>query len=66
MKKKVLLFVVLLILGFTGIVYANEMFCQICNAPMHWTGETRAEWGKMFHVYECLNGHRVLVNPNGM
>ena len=61
MKKKVLVFVAIFMLCVSGMAYANNIYCQICNTPMHWTGRTYMDWGKMFKVYECLNGHQALV-----
>lgn len=66
MKRRVLLLLAILMLTVTSITYANfgdTIYCQICNTPMHWNGGTYVEWGKMFHVYECLNGHQALVRP---
>ena len=64
MKKKILLSVAVLTLTLTGVAFASMhgiIYCDICNTPMHWNGETHMEWGKMFNVYECMNGHKTLV-----
>ena len=63
MKKKILILTTMLMLMITGAAYAYIGFinCGICNTPMHWNGNTHMEWGKFFHVYECMNGHTTLV-----
>ncbi len=61
MKKRIIAFVALLVLCVSAVAYADTIRCQICNSPMHWTGETYMDYGKMFKVYECLNGHQALV-----
>ena len=31
--------------------------CPICGATVYFTGQTYTEWGKLFKVYRCPNGH---------
>ena len=66
MKKVVLMLVVLLLIGILPVAamsHTDEMplsfqQCPVCGMNGIWTGTTKTDWGKMFYLYECPNGHR--------
>lgn len=32
--------------------------CPVCNMMGHFTGTTKTDWGKLWYLFECPNGHR--------
>lgn len=57
MKRKIICFIL------TGLVCSmlfaapSSHKCPLCIGRMHWTGETKTEWGKLAYEMKCPSGH---------
>lgn len=56
MKTKSKIVIAALGLAFVTAAYASYS-CPIDNSGMYWTGQTRAEMGKLLYEYKCPSGH---------
>ena len=45
-------------IGHNHITELSIQQCPVCNMSGYFTGTTKVDWGQLFYLYECPNGHR--------
>lgn len=64
MKKIMLLFLSLAILGCSSVFAYDAVRCTRCDTRATWTGRTEYDWGHTLLEYKCLNNHVFLVRQH--
>ena len=57
MKRKIICFILTGLACSILFAAPSSHKCPLCCGQMHWTGETKIEWGKLVYKMECPSGH---------